>query len=55
MTLDVGGGGGRHGKEFDFSDFFNSHSILMGVAKMLPDMAGKLSPKQLNQVEVSRN
>lgn len=46
-------------KEFDFNDFLKQNNMMKsmgnlgGVAKMLPGMAGKLSPKQLNQVEVS--
>ena len=47
-------------KEFDFNDFLKQSRMMKrmgslgGVAKMLPGMAGKLSPLQLNQVEVRR-
>lgn len=44
--------------EFDFNDFLKQSQMMKnmgsfgGVANMLPGMAGKLNPQQLNQVQV---
>ena len=45
--------------EFDFNDFLKQSQMMKGmgslggVANMIPGMAGKLTPEQINKVEVS--
>lgn len=45
--------------EFDFNDFLKQAQMMKGmgsmggVANMIPGMAGKITPQQLNQAEVS--
>lgn len=44
--------------EFDFNDFLKQSQMMKGmgslggVANMIPGMAGKLTPEQINKVEV---
>lgn len=46
--------------EFDFNDFLKQAQMMKGmgslggVANMIPGMAGKLTPQQLNQAEVNK-
>lgn len=47
--------------EFDFNDFLKQAQMMKGmgslggVANMIPGMAGKITPQQLNQAEVRRS
>ena len=47
--------------EFDFNDFLKQSQMMKGmgslggVANMIPGMAGKLTPEQINKVEVCQS